>query len=420
MKTVDRYLLLLMVRPFAVTITIALLVLLLGRMLGIFDLVLNRGGSFPLVLKILSLLLPRLFGLAIPIALFVAVLFAVMRLSEDKEIDALQAMGLGLHRLLLPIMLFAVLLVGCTAVITELVHPYASYRYKQLVHTVKSSVWLQTVAARTFYTGLKDKAIWVDHFTDDRGGMAGIVIFEENEDGTSLVTEADAAKLYRSTSESAVVLRLERGRFLEIDVTGNRTKVVNFDAADLTYDFDQAEGAKFRDRGADELELTSLELLDAWDDPPAALSRAQIRSEFHSRLARDVSMLWLPLLAFSLGAAWRQGGRIPALAGGVAFLIVFHYALRFGKVLIVAGVTSPAWGLWMPVAVFAGFSTIAFWSVAARPGDNFITLILDQVGSIASRLRHLGRMPGILRWKPDAGLERGLQGRANHGNRLAS
>jgi hypothetical protein len=131
-------------------------------------------------------------------------------------------------------------------------------------------------------------------------------------------------------------------------------------------------------------------------------------------------MLWLPLLAFSLGAAWRQGGRIPALAGGVAFLIVFHYALRFGKVLIVAGVTSPAWGLWMPVAVFAGFSTLAFWSVAARPGDNFITLILDQVGSIASRLRHLGRMPGILRWKPDAGLERGLQGRANHGNRLAS
>ena len=419
MRTVDRYLLLLMIRPFAVTITIALLTFLLGRMLGIFDLVLSRGGSIPVVLEILSLLLPRLVGLAVPIALFVAVLFTVMRLSEDREIDALQAMGVGLYRLLLPIMLFTVLLVGCTAMITEVVHPYASYRYKQLVHTVQNSEWMQAVAARTFYTGLTDKAIWVDHFDDDRGGMAGVVIFQENEDGTSLVTEADAARLYRSASDSSVVLRLERGRFINIDETGNQTKVVDFDTADVPYDFDQAERTKFRERGADELELTSLELLASWDDPPAKLSRAQIQSEFHARLARDVSILWLPLLAFALGAAWRHGGRVPALVGGVAILIVFHYALRFGKVLIVAHVTSPAWGLWMPVAVFAGFSTLAFWSVASRPGDNFIATILDRIGGLTTLPQRLVRIFRLLHRKPGADVERERGEPADHRTRLA-
>src|SRR3546814_19475655 len=74
------------------------------RIVRLLDLVVNKGGPFYLLLQMLANLIPHYLGIALPAAFFIGVLHAVMKMSSDSELDAMQAFGGGLQRLLVPIM----------------------------------------------------------------------------------------------------------------------------------------------------------------------------------------------------------------------------------------------------------------------------------------------------------------------------
>ena len=106
MTTIDYYILRKTIWPLSAAIGIVLVALLLERLVRLLDLVVNQGGPFFLLLKMLINLVPTYLGLALPAAFFVGVLMAAIRLSSDSELDAIQASGVGLFRLLIPIMGF--------------------------------------------------------------------------------------------------------------------------------------------------------------------------------------------------------------------------------------------------------------------------------------------------------------------------
>src|SRR5258706_13779827 len=91
MKTIDYYILKKTIWPLSAAIGIVLVAMLLERLIHLLDLVVNQGGPFFLLLKMLINLVPTYLGLALPAAFFVGVLLAAIRLSGDSELDAIQA-----------------------------------------------------------------------------------------------------------------------------------------------------------------------------------------------------------------------------------------------------------------------------------------------------------------------------------------
>src|SRR5690606_40656994 len=117
MPTLNRYLIKLLLPPLGLTLLIALLVLLVERMLRILDFVLGAQGPVRVVVELLAYLVPHYLGLALPMALFLAVFFAFRKLSRDSELDVILATGCGLHQLLRPIMLVTLILTMAAFVI---------------------------------------------------------------------------------------------------------------------------------------------------------------------------------------------------------------------------------------------------------------------------------------------------------------
>ena len=99
---IDRYLLRLFIVPLAMALAIAAMLLLLERMLRLFDLVINQGGPVGVVWQLLANLVPHYVGLALPLGVFLGVLLAFQRLSISSELDALMATGFGIPRLVMP------------------------------------------------------------------------------------------------------------------------------------------------------------------------------------------------------------------------------------------------------------------------------------------------------------------------------
>lgn len=385
MKTFDRYVLNKTLLPLGLAIGVALIALLMERMVRLLDLVVNKGGPFFLLLQMLANLIPHYLGIALPAAFFIGVLHAVTKMSSDSELDAMQAFGGGLQRLLMPIMGLAVTLMVLSALIVGFLQPYTRYAYRALVYTVTHTAWDTALERGTFFTGFGDKTIVVDGIAQGGRQLSGLFIHEETPPEGSITTTAQSGRIYRDRDDFRLILNLERGVRVEAGRPGGRTAVLTFDSFALPLDT-ALDSTNFRERGERERELTLLELWPLLGAPPEGMTRASIATEIHDRLVRIATVLVLPLFAIPLGLASRRARRGFGMAIGIVVVILYHHLLRFGTSLASIGQLSPWIALWVPFLLFTAASAWGFYASSTRPGVNPIALAMERLEQMLSTL----------------------------------
>ncbi len=117
MKSIDRYMARLIAIPLISTLLITAMLLVLDRMLRLFEFVATEGGPVSVVWRMLANLLPEYLGLGIPIGLLLGVLLAFRRLATSSELDVMRAVGMGYGRLLRVPYMYTVALAALTLVI---------------------------------------------------------------------------------------------------------------------------------------------------------------------------------------------------------------------------------------------------------------------------------------------------------------
>ena len=132
MKSIDRYMARLIALPLFSTLVIAAMLLVLDRMLRLFDFVATEGGPVSVVWKMLANLLPEYLGLGIPIGLMLGILLAFRRLATSSELDVLRAVGMSYTRLLRVPYFYAFVLAAINLAIVGYVQPVARYYYEGL------------------------------------------------------------------------------------------------------------------------------------------------------------------------------------------------------------------------------------------------------------------------------------------------
>ena len=101
----------LIVVPLVATLIIAAMLLVLDKMLRLFDFVAREGGPVNVVWQMLANLVPEYLSLAIPVGLMLGILFAFRKLALSSELDVFRAVGIGYRRLLFVPYLFTTVFV---------------------------------------------------------------------------------------------------------------------------------------------------------------------------------------------------------------------------------------------------------------------------------------------------------------------
>src|SRR5258705_2692089 len=258
MKVIDVYILKKTILPFAAAAGIALLAMLLEKLIHVLDLVVNKGGPFWLLLRMLADLVPPYLGLALPAALFAGVLVAAIRLSSGAELDGIQAAGVGLARLMVPIMAIALGAVVGGFILLGVLQPQAFYSYRSLVYLVTNTVWDATVERGDFFTGFGGSTILVNHISGTNRTLSGIFLYEPRADGGSVTVTAESGTVFRSGAASSYILHLVHGVRIEA-MSNHRVRVIRFEEIDLPLDPDVAAAVP-ESRGDHIRELTLSEL----------------------------------------------------------------------------------------------------------------------------------------------------------------
>ena len=131
-QSIDRYMIRLIAVPLFSTLIIAAMLLILDRMLRLFDFVATQGGPVSVVWRMLANLLPEYLGLGIPIGLMLGILLAFRRLATTSELDVLRGVGMSYGRLLRVPYMYAIVLAAVNLAIVGYVQPIARYYYDGL------------------------------------------------------------------------------------------------------------------------------------------------------------------------------------------------------------------------------------------------------------------------------------------------
>jgi len=392
MTRIDRYVIEKTMVPLAATIGIALAALLMERMVRLMEILVSQGGPLFLVMKMLGNLVPHYLAIAIPAAFFVGILYAVLRMSNDSELDVMRASGISLRRLAAPMMVMAVILTIASAIILGFLQPYTRYAYRALMYAATNSAWDLSLEKGSFFTGLGGYTVLVDDIADGGRKLYGVFVYKkEDASGTTVAMTAESGEASRRPEQLQIVLHLIKGVRTEIKPDGQVT-VLTFDDFDMPIDVALPE--PFRDR-VGERELTMGELWDQRNTDKVKPSKYAIRAEFWGRIVRTLSLLMLVLAPIPLGLATRRNQRNLGIAVGVVTLVIYNNVLNFGEQIASAGRMSSFVALWVPFLVFSAASIWLFWTVSARPRENPVAMLIGSLDRAKDWLLQL--IPGRAR-----------------------
>ena len=366
---VGRYLLRLLLKPLLATLLVVLPALLMERLLRLFDLLVGIGGPVSSVARLLVYLVPHYLGLALPAALFIGVFAVVARLSEDREMDALQSVGFSLGRLSRPFLLVGLLFAAGGVGLYGYVQPLGRYAYRAAFHSLANAGWNGTILPGEF-TRIGDRVVVYADRRDGADGMLRGVFVEQRraEDGAVVTTAAAAGRLLLDPGRGELLLELEEGQQVTVQPDG-RVSTLNFAGSDLSRPL-TVRLPGFRPRGLDEREMTLAELWTArygTDEPPLRPSR--LDGELHGRLVRALSLAVLPLLAVPMGLAAKRARRSHGIVLAAAILVLYQQALSLLESLGDVGRMDPRPALWAAFALFAALGATVFRHSSRNPSD---------------------------------------------------
>ncbi|MEX1147853.1 MAG: LPS export ABC transporter permease LptF [Sphingomonadales bacterium] len=390
MTRIDRYILRQVMAPLLITLGIAAMLLSLERMLRIFDFVINQGGPLNVVWQMLGNMVPHYLGLALPIGLFLGVQLAVRKMSTTSELDAVRSVGIGLDRYLRPTMILAVILFGVSILLNGFLQPYSRYAYYDLAFQVRSGALGASIKAGEFTSLGSGLALRIEASRDGGRQLDQLFIRKESDSGRVTTVTARQGSFYATPDRETLVLRLEDGVILDIDLEEPKPRVLTFRTHDFTIPLPTFED--FRARGERTLEMTLDELwVSGRSDGRDAMAHA---AAFHTRLARALSLLTIPFLGIGLGVAAKRTNNALGLTVGVMLLLFMHKLLDFSEATTAVAGISPLITVWVPILLFAALTYQLFHVAAYRVGgqplgplENVWSRATQTVTALMARLR---------------------------------
>ena len=386
---VDRYLARNIAVPLAGTLVLAAMLLVLDKMLRLFDYVITAGGPVSVVWRMLANLLPEYFSLGIPIGLLLGILLAFRKLALSSELDALRGIGVGYNRLLRVPYIFAVVLMIVNIGIVGWVDPYARYRYEGLRFDLKSGSLGAAIKVGEFNEFGKRMTIRIDRSDDNGTHLHGIFTALDDKSGMKIAATASEGQFLSTDDPDTIIFRLRRGRLVQEGPKFATPRTLSFESYDLPINLPAID--PFRGRGNELKELTLPEVYDrAYGDAPVdkAESRAA-RANLHFRLVEVVMMLMLPLLAIALAVPPKRSNSSLGIFVGIVMVVTYHKINQYAEGAGAQGRLVPELALWLP---FLGLVALIFWMyhvIAHRPGGQPIGALEAAFAKVGKTVRRL-------------------------------
>ncbi len=353
MKILRNYILVECFIPFLLSLVVLTSVFLLGNLVRLANLVINKGVSLGTIGEVFLLYFPVLIGYTLPIACLISVIIGFSRMSVDNEIIAIRASGISLGRILIPLVVLGLLLSMVSLLLNDRVIPYAHHRQRVLLKQLGIKNPTALLESGMFIDSFEGQILFIHKIVGNK--FFNITIYQPQDDGPTRTIIAKQGEFTPIPGTDKIKLKLIDGTSDEPALDGSASFYkINFETLFVTLDVSGGNKKirkKPKSMTLSELkdEMTRLEQLLVDD--------SRIRSEYHRKITWSFAPLFFIILGFPMAVITHRREKSANIVLAV-LCAAFYYLLTLGaEALATKQVVEPALIMWAPnliVGLFAG------------------------------------------------------------------
>jgi lipopolysaccharide export system permease protein len=349
MKILRKYALLELAIPFLMSLAVFTFIFLVGSLLRMADLLVNKGVSPWDLIEIISLLIPKLLSFTLPTAALTAILLVFGSFAQNNEILAMKAVGVNLFRVMLPVLVVCFIVSLLMLFLNDQVLPKAQFAYRKAIKELiikKPTAYLQ---AGRFVKDFKGYIVLINKIDGEK--LEGVTIYQPQEGKPTRTIIAERGEVRTSEDETRLIINLYNGTsdepnpenpdvFYKLDF-----KTFEMPPIGLSQD-NAALNKKVKDLTIDEL----LEKMQAGN--PELKEKENflkvLQTEFHKKISFSFAALFLVLVGLPLAVITRRGEAIISFSLSIAVIAIYYIFFVLMKTVAIQS-PIPAWiALWLP------------------------------------------------------------------------
>ncbi len=357
------------------------------------DLMTSRGQTVLVFLGITGLVIPMLVLVIAPIALMIAVMHAIGRLSNDSELIVMNAAGMSPWALFRPFLIMAIMVSAIMTVIGSWLGPLGLQTLNSWANEVRADLVTNVVQPGRF-NGFERGLVFHVRERQANGVLQGVFVDDRRnpkERATFLAEQGTVLKDERGTflvlangsvqrMEAATRQKGQEGPLKQKDPT-----IVKFDRYAL--DLEQADA----NQKAQRISARDRAIWDLFNNDPekSKLQPGQIRAELHDRIFAPIYPIVFTIITFAyLGAprTTRQGRAMSVVGASIAIATI----RLMGFVVIVLCARHP-WVLALQYGLLAAASGLGLYAIHRGLEIEPPAFVTDAVSAIGTQLARLGR-----------------------------
>jgi lipopolysaccharide export system permease protein len=354
-----KYMAIEVVGSFLMGTAIFLLIMLTFQAIRLSEFIVVHQVGMKDVAKLSLYLMLSFVPIAIPISLLFSVLMGISRAHSEGEIIALQASGVSLFQVFLPLGLFSVLVTAVTLYSSLVPVPQGNRKFELLIEKLGSERVMEALKPGVFHEGFFGLVLFAEKIIPVKNELQKVFIYDEREESNPLAITAKAGLLRNNPDKNLLTLRLIEGSiFVDKKKAEGPQDKIDFDVYDINLELAE-RGSSWREYSPPSFnyEQLKIRLKETLPDPPM---HRKLLVELHRRFSLSFACVVFGLLGFVIGTRSQRGVRSTAIVLCLVVGLVYWLAYIGANALALSGWILPWMGVWAPNLLFGSLGIALF------------------------------------------------------------
>ena len=357
MRILRIYVLRELLAPFLLSLLFFSVVFLVGNLVKLADLLINKGVSLFDVLKILLLLIPGLLSFIIPTSALTAILLVFGNLAQNNEVTAMKANGINLFSVMLPVILVSFLMSLGVLFFSDQIESEAQFASRQAVKELLFKRPMAYLEAGKFIKDFQDYIILTQRIEGNR--LYEVTIYQPQEKGKATRTLiAESGEIVTSPDQKTLTLKLYNGTS---DEPNPDDPSIFYKLNFKTFELPPIHLGKDDPRDkikkkARELRLDEI-IYRLHNDPTLQsdeTGRRDLKAAFHKKISFSFATFVFTLVGLPLAVITRRGEAVISFSFAIGIIALYYVFFVWSRAMVVENNFNPFVALWLPNVFMMG------------------------------------------------------------------
>lgn len=347
MKILRKYIIKEIITMFLFSLVIFTFTLVVGNIIQLAELVINKGVDIRFVGRLFLYLIPFLLSYTIPMSILTSALLVFGRLSGDNEIVAMRASGINLYKLSFPLLIIGLVFSLLSIILNNDTIPRMHFESRKIIKNIGIKTPAAYLEPGTFIKSFKGYIIFIHEINKNK--LKGVRIYQPQDEHSTRTIIAERGEFITLDNQNAVKLKLINGTSDEPNPKNpiNFYKL-NFKTYYLTINVDESIApSSYTDKKPKEMNFKEIKneiirLGKYHVDTPSLIT------EFHRKISISFASLVFIIIGIPLGIFTRRGEKTIQFALALGVIVIYYLLMAASIALSLKGILSPAFWMYMP------------------------------------------------------------------------